>query len=246
MPTTATETIEERRDVVTREYRDRLGEWLNLHPADLGRIPKEPIEALAILVDAARYATASAAALTFENADLREAARRLGELAWHDALTGLPNRRALDERLTIECDRSNRYFRPLAVMIVDVDNLKQVNDQYGHEAGDVLLKVVAHRVQSVLRSGDLLGRLAGDEFLVICPETQAAAAEMVAQKLIQVVADELIDSCEASFTASVSVGWANRDGVDAAGEVLRAADKALYRAKALGRGRAAGGNPLPN
>jgi diguanylate cyclase (GGDEF)-like protein len=242
----ATDTLQERRDAVAREYRDRLGAWLDMHPAALGRIPREPIEALAILVDTARYATAAAQALGEENLDLREVALRLGELAWHDALTGLPNRRALEERLATECDRAHRYFRPLAVMIVDVDNLKQVNDRHGHQAGDILLQVVAQRVHSVLRSGDLLGRLAGDEFLIICPETHSAAAEMVADKLISGVAADPIDNGDGSFSASISVGWANLDGVDSAAEVLRAADKALYEAKARGRGCAAGGDSPTN
>jgi len=237
---TASSTTVERRDAVAREYRDRLGEWLELHPADLGRIPRASIEALAIVVDAARYAAASARAQREENIDLREAARRLGEMAWHDPLTGLPNRRALDERLNVECDRANRYNRPLAVMIIDVDHLKQVNDAHGHKAGDELLRAVAHRTQAALRSGDFMGRLAGDEFLVICPETPAHSASLVAEKLMAVVSADQIEDDGDRFDASVSVGWANREGEVNAAEIIRAADKALYRAKSMGRGQAAG------
>lgn len=140
-------------------------------------------------------------------------------MAREDSLTGLANRRGIDERLAFEWERARRHNRPLSVVLLDLDNLKEVNDQRGHEAGDDLLRAVAVQLRSTVRSIDQVGRWGGDEFLVICIETGEAAAALVGRK----IADRL--------PAPVSYGVATLQRGQTAKELLSVADRALYRAK---------------
>ncbi|MFY9615244.1 MAG: GGDEF domain-containing protein [Candidatus Dormiibacterota bacterium] len=230
----------ERRDLQARAYRDRLAQWLDLHPASLAALGREQLHALTTLLDTARLSSGRARQLGIELADLKSTARDLEELARRDTLTGAANRRAVEERLLEEWERAVRYQRPLAVFIADVDHLKQVNDEHGHPAGDRLLKAVANRLQSVLRSGDMFGRLGGDEFVVICPETTAEVADQVAHKLIEAATATAVDTGDQSIDVSLSVGWAVSGGEEQPRQLLSAADDALYAAKAGGRGRSHG------
>ena len=236
----------DRRDPVARANRDRLARWLDLHPASLAFLGQEPLLALTTLLDTARFSAGRARRIGLELIDLKTTARELEELGRLDSLTGAPNRRAAEEHLRLEWERAIRYDRPLAVFIADVDHLKQVNDSYGHAAGDVLLREVATRLQSVLRAVDHFGRLGGDEFVVICPETDAEVAEQVAEKLIRMAAAEPIVAQQTKIAVSLSVGWAVSRGEDQPRELLTAADEALYAAKTDGRGRSRGpGRPDP-
>jgi diguanylate cyclase (GGDEF)-like protein len=225
---------------VARAYRDRLARWLDLHPATLAALGQEPLHALTTLLDTARLSSGRAHQLGIELEDLKATAQELEELARRDSLTGAANRRAVDERLLEEWERAVRYERPLAVFIADVDHLKKVNDEYGHPAGDRLLKEVASRLQSVLRSGDMFGRLGGDEFVVICPETTADVADQVAHKLIEAATAKPVEVTDQSVDISLSVGWAVSGDEEQARQLLSAADDALYSAKAGGRGRSHG------
>jgi diguanylate cyclase (GGDEF)-like protein len=233
----------ERRDLATRAIRDRMALWLDLHPATLATLGHEPLHALSTLLDTARFTAGRAGRLGVELEDLKATARELEDLARRDTLTGAANRRAVEERLLEEWERAIRYRRPLAVFIADVDHLKQVNDSYGHAAGDSLLKDLAQRLQSTVRAGDLFGRLGGDEFVVICPETSAEAADQVAQKLIQAVAAAPVEAGDQRVAVSLSVGWAVSGGEEQPRQLLSAADQALYAAKAGGRGRSHGHVP---
>jgi diguanylate cyclase (GGDEF)-like protein len=230
----------ERRDLATRAIRDRMARWLDLHPATLATLGHEPLHALSTLLDTARFTAGRAGRLGVELEDLKATARELEDLARRDTLTGAANRRAVEERLLDEWERAIRYRRPLAVFIADVDHLKQVNDAYGHAAGDSLLKDLAQRLQATVRAGDLFGRLGGDEFVVICPETSAEAADQVAQKLIQAVAAAPVEAGDQTVAVSLSVGWAVSGGEEQPRQLLSAADEALYAAKASGRGRSHG------
>lgn len=153
--------------------------------------------------------------------------------ASHDPLTGVYNRRELLERLAQELARSRRYQTPFSVLALDLDHFKQVNDTHGHQVGDEVLKLFVRRVTATLRPTDLLGRMGGEEFLVVLPQADAAAAQATAQRLLPAVAQtSILPMC----TVSIGVTqWQHDDGtVDA---LLARADAALYRAKAQGRNR---------
>jgi diguanylate cyclase (GGDEF)-like protein len=159
------------------------------------------------------------------------------DAATTDKLTGIANRPAVLAALFNEVERAGRYDRPLAVAFVDIDQFKNVNDTYGHEAGDVVLQGVAATLRANLRSADTLGRYGGEEFMVILPETDFAAASALAEKLRQLVlgATYAIEGKE-RVSVTVSIGVAIGVGctlrVDA---LIRDADAAMYSAKALGR-----------
>lgn len=175
---------------------------------------------------------------------LRQAFERLADrvadtwrLATVDPLTGIANRQAVLTRLADELARASRYQRPLAVVMVDLDHFKRLNDAHGHEAGDVVLRQVAHRLAANLRAVDLAGRFGGEEFLMILPETDADAAASLAEKLRRAVAGAPIRLPEGhEVTITLSAGVAGGPGpVLRAETLIRDADAALYSAKALGR-----------
>jgi diguanylate cyclase (GGDEF)-like protein len=214
----------ERRDIPARECRDRLSTWLELHPSELGDLPRHTVEALSALLETAQYASA-------EGRALREVAGRLQEMAMRDPLTGLPNRRAVEEKLASEWERAHRYDRPLAVLMGDVDSLKAVNDAFGHHVGDEMLRQVATSLVALVRSGDIAGRIGGDEFVVICPETDEEAAAVVAHKLTRGLAEAAIKTQAGPRPLEVSIGWASAVGVADSAALLRRADGSLYRVK---------------
>jgi diguanylate cyclase (GGDEF)-like protein/PAS domain S-box-containing protein len=179
-----------------------------------------------------------------EVAVLRDLAERLRaeetirRLAYRDELTGLPNRNALADRFAVELARARRTHAALAVIFVDLDGLKGVNDRHGHGAGDALLVAAAERMRGVLRETDLVARLGGDEFALLLPEIAGAgAAHAVAAKVLEalsrplVVRGEVLRPC-----ASLGLALWPEDGADA-DALLAAADRAMYRAKAAGGGR---------
>ena len=223
----------ERRELATRAGRDRLAAWLEIHPSGLAPLPRESVEALCALLDVAWHATSQGRQYRREAATLRQAARRLRDLALQDSLTGLANRRAIEERLGAEWDRAIRYERPLAVLIGDLDDLKAVNDQYGHPVGDTLLQQAGTILRISLRGGDLAGRIGGDEFVVICPETDHEAAALVADKLNKSMQGSTIKADEGVVRLRMSIGWAVASDAESPGDLMRRADQALYRAKTL-------------
>jgi diguanylate cyclase (GGDEF)-like protein len=166
--------------------------------------------------------------------------QRLAHNALHDGLTGLPNRTLLIDRLEQFTNSPSRYRRRFAVLFIDIDRFKSVNDLSGHAAGDALLVAVAARLRGVIRAGDTLARLGGDEFVILCPdlsepETEAAA---VAERVAAVVAQpfRLGEPSQDHFvTASVGVGIVGAG--DNAESVLSRADAAMYAAKNRGGGR---------
>ncbi|MET3134181.1 diguanylate cyclase (GGDEF)-like protein [Oxalobacteraceae bacterium GrIS 1.11] len=174
---------------------------------------------------------------------LKFQADALRALAFIDGLSGIANRRYFDESLDSEWRRCNRSGKPLALLMIDVDFFKRYNDRYGHQAGDDCLKrIVAALKAGASRPYDLVARYGGEEFACLLPETDAAGALAMAQKLelaIRALRIEHLDSdvdTVATISAGVAVLRPERDG-NGASLVLRA-DAALYRAKAMGRGRA--------
>lgn len=167
---------------------------------------------------------------------LSEAALR--DLAWRDPLTKELNRGHFLERANEEHERARRYHKPLGILMLDLDHFKEINDQYGHAAGDMVLQTVCERWRSVLRNVDLLGRLGGEEFAILLPDSDWEATKTVAERLRLSVAEQPICWMEHKIPCTVSGGIAIALAHDKAiKDILLRADKALYRAKRLGRNR---------
>jgi diguanylate cyclase (GGDEF)-like protein len=164
---------------------------------------------------------------------------RLEHEASHDALTGLPNRRSFMNELERAVSRASRSGSMAAVMFIDLDGFKTINDELGHDVGDQLLRAIARRLQSELRNTDLVARLGGDEFAVVADAASCDDLAQLAQRLIDAISVPLIDDLpHCVVTGSVGLAFYPQDGRDGT-TVLSAADAAMYRAKRLGKGRVA-------
>ena len=171
-------------------------------------------------------------------AELAISNRRLGSVAMTDVLTGLPNRRAGMEALSREWGASKRTGQPVAALMIDVDMFKSINDRHGHAVGDQVLQEVARALQNAARKDDSISRIGGEEFLVVCHDTEARAALLAAERLRKMVKALQISVAGVDIPTSVSVGVAIREsGMETAEDMLRAADNALYSAKHAGRNR---------
>ena len=168
----------------------------------------------------------------------KEMTVRLEYLIDHDFLTGLYNRRRFEQELAREAGRVARYEAKGAVLMIDLDNFKDVNDAFGHKAGDDLLKGVAGALKHRIRQTDVLARVGGDEFAVLLPEADADEAQKVADSVIKTLSQQVAVLGERSIHATASVGVALFDGLSATA-VLAFADQAMYEAKQAGRNRAA-------
>lgn len=162
----------------------------------------------------------------------------LARLARKDPLTGLPNRRALDEELARAVARAARAGTPLSAVALDVDHFKRVNDLHGHGAGDAVLAAVAARAAAALRAGDLVARTGGEEFVVLLPGANLARAAEAAERIRAAVADEAVVVGGIALSVTVSLGCAELLPGDEGGRSLLArADARLYGAKSSGRNR---------
>jgi diguanylate cyclase (GGDEF)-like protein len=209
-----------------REGRSARRAETRARPRSVARLIVEriPRELLAALLAMALFGAAMSLVWLRERAHVR-AARRQAQV---DALTGISNRLAFEQRLDEEWKRARRYDRPLGLLLLDLDGLKQVNDSGGHEAGDRMIRAAASRISDNIRQSDLGARLAGDEFVVLCPETPRDGLEQLGAKLT--------DRLEETGIAA-SVGWADiADGDVAPGELLARADAAMYQEKARRQG----------
>ncbi len=160
-----------------------------------------------------------------------------------DSLTGLPNRRHADEVVERLLAAARRNHRPLSVILFDLDHFKAINDRYGHGTGDDVLRATATATRGLLRGADHVARFGGEEFIVLLPETTAAAAEGVAEKLRVRLAEVEVPSLDGgSFTASFGVATYPDNGVGGQ-DLMRVVDEALYRAKEGGRNRVEGSAP---
>jgi diguanylate cyclase (GGDEF)-like protein len=162
--------------------------------------------------------------------------QELRHMAQHDPLTGLPNRAMFSERLQSELTRAERHRWRFSVIFLDLDHFKPINDQYGHAVGDLLLQQVARRLQDAIRASDTVGRIGGDEFVVLLPElAESQTAIGLAEKIRQTVRQPFMVGGQA-LTISCSLGVAiyPDDGVDEIA-LTKSADEAMYRAKDGGR-----------
>lgn len=157
-----------------------------------------------------------------------------------DGLTGIGNRKAFDEHLAAEIERMRRYKHPMALLMIDVDHFKKINDTKGHPAGDAVLKAMGQCIMNTLRKCDFAGRYGGEEFGVIASETDAEGARQLAERLRIAIAQQPIKTPAGPVQVTVSIGVASltgqEQGVDAAA-IVSAADTQLYSAKKAGRNR---------
>jgi len=171
-------------------------------------------------------------ALAERNDALATLSRQLRAQSVTDALTGLPNRRAFDERLSLEMAGARRYARPLAMVMLDLDRFKEVNDRLGHAAGDQVLRAVAAVLDRERRASDLVARHGGEEFAAILPHTGARAAVVWAERVRRAIA-----ASGAPVTASLGVSAVEGAADGPVEGLAEAADRALYAAKNGGRDR---------
>ena len=192
----------------------------------------------AIVVRLARRVAAAdltIARLDAERIAALEHAEQAEHLAFHDALTGLPNRKLFLDRLNLELAQSKRKHEHVAVMFVDVDRFKLVNDSLGHATGDRLLTMTGERISSSIRATDTLARLGGDEFALLFPGTDTEAAGIVADKIVSAMRTPITLEEQAIYaTGSVGIAIYPEDGIDS-DSLMRNADAAMYRAKEDGR-----------
>ncbi|EHL20405.1 diguanylate cyclase [Acidovorax sp. NO-1] len=167
--------------------------------------------------------------------ELEAANRALDLQARTDALTGLLNRRGFETQMAFAMALARRSQRPLSLIAVDVDHFKRVNDTYGHEVGDEVLRRLGQTLETRLRSSDVVARLGGEEFVALLPDTDLAGAQAIAQTLIDSMAEQH-DPVVGHITVSAGVGTL-RDLQDTGADMLRRADAALYEAKRRGRNR---------
>ena len=168
-------------------------------------------------------------------AQLQRTQRELERLATQDELTGTLNARAFADRLAHELDRNRRYNRPLALLYLDLDDFKAVNDRHGHQTGDAVLRLVADATRHAMRQSDIVGRLGGDEFGVLMPETEGSVAEAAATRLANGI--RTVFTGTPSVTASIGLVSTMSAAITGADELLHKADQAMYEAKRTGKDR---------
>jgi diguanylate cyclase (GGDEF)-like protein len=152
-----------------------------------------------------------------------------------DGLTGLVNHKRIYEVLEKELWRCRRYGGPLSLIMVDVDNLKMINDTYGHRAGDKVIKKIANKIRECIRQIDTAGRYGGDEFAVILPSTALADAVVVAERMVSAVANSPVTWSDGHIALSISVGLGEYDGQTSPEDITSRSDEALYSAKQAGK-----------
>jgi two-component system, cell cycle response regulator len=225
--------------VTAQETRDRVIEGMNAGADDYLVKPLDS-DSLEIRLIAAARVTSLHSQLAQQRAEVELLNRELTDIALRDSLTGLANRRALDEELEQLEARVARYGHSYCVALLDVDHFKPYNDTYGHQAGDAVLKAVAAELKAQVRGGDAVYRYGGEEFLCIFPEQSLAGASVAAERMrsgLEALAIPHSGSAGGVLTLSAGLAVLGAGDTRSVGEVLKEADDALYRAKKLGRNR---------
>lgn len=190
-----------------------------------------------IYADAAKRTIWGLLGISIDITDRKQMEEQIQNLAYFDSLTNLPNRRMLLDRLAHALADAKRYHRSLAIMFLDLDNFKNINDMLGHDAGDELLKEVSVRLNTCVRTGDTVSRQGGDEFIIVLTEiTHPDDAALVADKIIKTI-NVPVQVADDTLNISTSIGIAVYpiNGSDDAQELMKKADRAMYAAKAAGR-----------
>jgi two-component system cell cycle response regulator len=173
---------------------------------------------------------------------LSRATRELAVMARTDPLTGLPNRRHLEEHLAAAVSAARRHHHPLSVLFLDVDNFKHVNDDLGYEAGDDVLRAVGERMRSAVRTEDVVGRWGGEEFVAVVPTTDVDGAVSLAERIRSTIEADAVTSGDSPIPVTVSIGCAcgTPDPLD----LIRRASRALRQAKRHGKNRVVAAPPV--
>lgn len=171
--------------------------------------------------------------------ELRRANDRLQRLTFTDEMTGVYNYRFLTKQLETEISRAKRYDKALCLCLIDVDFFKQINDQYGHPGGDLSLKAIANILKDTVRGVDYVGRYAGDEFLIIFPDTELEDATRLCERILSELQSRPIRIGETEVKLSLSIGVSafDKNVNNAPDKLIEAADRCLYEAKEAGRNR---------
>ena len=218
--------------MVFEHFNDRDDCWYQLNETLLdwfdGRRVKHSIAVdIGALKDAQNELSEAYALLALKSVELEKASIT-------DSLTSLFNRRRLEEAFAHELDRAQRYAKPVSLIIADVDHFKSINDTHGHQVGDEVLKLIADLMRNGVRAVDLVGRWGGEEFLVICPDTDQDGAQALAEKLRSTIESEPFST---GSSVTTSFGVAQYCESESFKDTVARADKALYRAKINGRNR---------
>ena len=188
---------------------------------------------LIAMLNQGSFAVVAAIAM-FAFRHLQYTQKELHDLAIHDPLTRVLNARSFSDRLGLELSRNRRYKRPLSLLYLDLDNFKALNDSRGHQTGDAALRLVADAMSRAVREADVVGRMGGDEFAVLMPETDGPLAHAAARRL----ADGIRASFDGTPPLSASIGIVSfTDTAAGTDDVLRRADQAMYEAKHAGKNR---------
>ncbi len=176
---------------------------------------------------------------SFTIQELLQSNRNLNEISTTDALTGVYNRGYMIDRLNLEFKRASRNHEPLSCLMIDLDHFKQINDTYGHNFGDIVLRAVSSRIKDLIRETDIFGRYGGEEFLILLPNTSLDGATYLAEKLRSGLESERISHDYFSLLVTASFGVASTELADVitSDHLLQLSDRALYRAKESGRNR---------
>lgn len=184
--------------------------------------------------------TAVNLAWIYDYTERRSMEEALRDMASRDPLTGIFNRRSFMDMARAQLARAHRFHEPLSVFVLDVDHFKRINDTFGHATGDDALRMVAAGCQAILREYDILGRLGGEEFVVVLPGATADESRVVAERVRRHLARMPIEAQDGTFRLTASIGIAGLEGAtDTLERAIHRADLALYRAKHLGRNRVA-------
>ena len=202
------------------------------------KFSEEEIRVLEFLADQAAIAIQNAKLYEQaqqEIADRKKAEKAIKHLANHDALTGLPNRRLFTERIQLEIARSERSKLKFCVMLFDLDQLKEVNDSFGHNVGDLLLQAVSQRLLALLRKSDTVARMGGDEFLLILPDMKSSqdAIQTAERILVALNTPFTLEGYQINISTSIGISFFPDDGKDM-NQLLKSADIAMYQAKQKG------------
>ena len=225
-------TGQERRDLTAREQRNTLAVWLDLHPRALALLSSEAVGALDLTLQASRAAEERIRRLRNVTSVLKNRVTVLQEQALSDTLTQAASRRALELRLVHECALLRRTGMPFAVFLLDADNLKEINDAYGHASGDDYLRELAQRLVMTVRDMDLVARLGGDEFVLVCPHASLTSAAELADRLSIALSADVVAGGVHTIPMSVSIGWVVAEPGATPEDLLQRADATMYNAKA--------------
>jgi len=228
-----------------RRYQRRDGSifWTDLHASALFNTNDEPIGVLGVFVNIDKQVKADEIQrqlmddMEALNLELAQANYDLKNLARIDALTGLYNRRVMEEEIMVESNRSKRTKRGFGIAMADLDDFKKVNDTYGHEAGDMVLKELARIFRNGIRNTDTVGRWGGEEFLFLFTETSCQGAMIVIERIRKAVEQCQVEYRGQTIKFTTTIGLSHHQGDESGAEMINEADTALYQGKKNGKNR---------